>query len=93
MLILFVYVHTLRVTQLKHAKALQSCPTLGDPMDCSPPGFSIHGIFQTRVLEWGAIAFSYCMLTVCSAQTESAGVFFLLWPCEKKRDSGFYSSK
>ena len=35
-----------------------SCPTLSDPMDCSPPGSSIHGIFQARVLEWGAIAFS-----------------------------------
>ena len=35
----------------------QSCPTLSDPMDCSPPGSSIHGIFQARVLEWGAIAF------------------------------------
>ena len=34
----------------------QSCPTLRDPMDCSPPGSSIHGIFQARVLEWGAIA-------------------------------------
>ena len=33
----------------------QSCPTLGDPMDCSLPGSSIHGIFQARVLEWGAI--------------------------------------
>ena len=36
----------------------QSCLTLRDPMDCSPPGFSAHGIFQARVLEWGAIAFS-----------------------------------
>ena len=36
----------------------QSCPTLGDPMDCSLPGSSAHGIFQARVLEWGAIAFS-----------------------------------
>ena len=34
------------------------CPTLSDPMDCSLPGSSIHGIFQARVLEWGAIAFS-----------------------------------
>ena len=34
----------------------QSCPTLRDPMDCSLPGSSIHGIFQARVLEWGAIA-------------------------------------
>ena len=40
------------------AKLLQSCPTLHDPMDCSPPGSSIHGILQARVLEWGAIAFS-----------------------------------
>ena len=36
----------------------QSCPTLSDPMDCSLPGFSVHGIFQARVLEWGAIDFS-----------------------------------
>ena len=36
----------------------QSCLTLSDPMDCSPPGSSIHGIFQAKVLEWGAIAFS-----------------------------------
>ena len=36
----------------------QSCPTLRDPMDCSLPGSSIHGIFRARVLEWGAIAFS-----------------------------------
>ena len=34
----------------------QSCPPLRDPMDCSPPGSSVHGIFQARVLEWGAIA-------------------------------------
>ena len=36
----------------------QSCLTLSDPMDCSPPGSSVHGIFQARELEWGAIAFS-----------------------------------
>ena len=36
----------------------QSCLTLSDPMDCSPPGSSAHGIFQARVLEWGASAFS-----------------------------------
>ena len=39
-------------------KLLQSCPTLCDPMDCSPPGFSIHGILQARTLEWVAISFS-----------------------------------
>ena len=40
------------------SEVAQSCPTLSDPMDCSPPGSSIHGIFQARVLEWVAIAFS-----------------------------------
>ena len=40
------------------AKSIQSCPTLCDPIDSSPPGSSVHGIFQARVLEWGAIAFS-----------------------------------
>ena len=36
----------------------QSCPTLSGPMDCRPPGSHVHGIFQARVLEWVAIAFS-----------------------------------
>ena len=40
------------------SEVTQSCPTLSDPMDCSLPGSSVHGIFQARVLEWGAIAFS-----------------------------------
>ena len=40
------------------AKSLQLCPTLCDPIDGSPPGSSVHGICQARVLEWGAIAFS-----------------------------------
>ena len=40
------------------SEVAQSCLTLSDPMDCSPPGSSLHGIFQARVLEWGAIAFS-----------------------------------
>ena len=41
------------------SQVVQSCPTLCDPMDCSLPGSSTHGIFQARVLEWGAIAFSW----------------------------------
>ena len=45
------------------SEVTQSCPTLSDPMDCSLPGSSIHGIFQARVLEWVAIAFSYYVLT------------------------------
>ena len=40
------------------SEVAQSCATPSDPMDCSPPGSSIHGIFQAKVLEWGAIAFS-----------------------------------
>ena len=44
------------------SEVAQSCPTLSDPMDCSLLGSSIHGIFQARVLEWGAIAFSRDLL-------------------------------
>ena len=40
------------------SEVAQSCPTLSEPIDCSLPASSIHGIFQARVLEWGAIAFS-----------------------------------
>ena len=54
------------------SEVAQSCPTLSDPMDCSLPGSSIHGIFQARVLEWGAIAFSGL-----SAQKPASGE----WPC------------
>ena len=42
------------------SEVAQSCSTPSDPMDCSLPGSSIHGIFQVRVLEWGATAFSPC---------------------------------
>ena len=43
---------------MRESEVAQSCPTPSDSMDCSLPGSSIHGIFQARVLEWGAIAFS-----------------------------------
>ena len=43
---------------MRESEVAQSCPTLSDPMDCTLPGSSIHGIFQARVLEWGATAFS-----------------------------------
>ena len=48
--------------QESESEVIQSCPTLSDPMDCSLPGSSIHGILQARVLEWGAIAFSVLSL-------------------------------
>ena len=47
-----------RMKVKSESEVAQSCPTLRDPMDCSPPGSSIHGIFQAKVLDWDAIAFS-----------------------------------
>ena len=47
-----------RMKGKRESEVTQSCPSLSDPMDCSPPGSSVHGIFQARVLEWGASAFS-----------------------------------
>ena len=50
----------LQCMQVKsESEVAQSCPTLSDPMDCSLPGPSVPGIFQARVLEWGAVAFSF----------------------------------
>ena len=48
------------------SEVAHSCPTLRDPMDCSLPGFSVHGIFQARVLEWVAISFSIIELNQSS---------------------------
>ena len=52
------HVLTLHREGRKEGKFAQSCPTLCDPIDCSLPGFSVHGIFQARVLDWFAISFS-----------------------------------
>ena len=61
------------------SEVAQSCPTLGDPMDCTLPGSSIHGIFQARALEWGATAFSKHLISN----------FCYLWPedCPKSNIS------
>ena len=48
----------LHIVVCVHAKSLQSCPTLCNPMDCSMPGSFVRGIFQARVLKWVAISFS-----------------------------------
>ena len=53
------------------SEVAQSCPTLSDPMDCSPPGSSVHGIFQARVLEWGATAFSTGPITSWQIDVET----------------------
>ena len=50
--------HLLKVLRKNESEVAQSCPTLCDPMDCSLPGSSIHGVFQARILEWVAISFS-----------------------------------
>ena len=47
------------------SEVAQSCPTLSDPMDCSLPGYSVHGIFQARVLEWGAILYITHLFIIC----------------------------
>ena len=51
------------------SEVARSCPTLSDPMDCSLPGCSIHGIFQARVLEWGAIALLQLCPNLCDPRT------------------------
>ena len=65
------------------SEVAQSCPTPSDPMDCSLPGSSIHGISQARVLEWGAIAFSDSCLEPCIST---------MMPCneQKKKRSSVY---
>ena len=49
----------------RESEVAQSCLTLSDPLGCSLPGSSVHGILQARVLEWGAIAFSSIYTTMC----------------------------
>ena len=59
----------------RESEVVQSCPTLSDPMDRSPPGSSVHGIFQARTLEWVAIAFSV---------TFTSGIFIFQITLENK---------
>ena len=66
-------------------------PTLSDPMDCSLPGFSIHGMFQARVLEWVAIAFSEKNATdehICRAAVEKLTWGTDLWTQQGKEKVG-----
>ena len=70
---------------LRTVLVTQSCPTLCDPTDCSPPGFSVHGILQARILEWIAIPFSRGTSqprdwTLVSCLT---GRFFTIWASGK----------
>ena len=85
----------LQCTKVKSKREVaQLCPTLHDPMDCSLPGSSVHGIFQARVLEWGAITFSisrsigpfqclvnvnYRVLICCTCHFQSSSLFFVFF--------------
>ena len=53
------------------SEVAQLCPTLSDPMDCSPPGSSVHGIFQARVLEWAAVRCSALQMMVLCFETDN----------------------
>ena len=55
---MYKFIHIINICACLHAKLLQSCLTLCNPMDCSPPGTSVHEILQARILEWVAISFS-----------------------------------
>ena len=78
------------------AESLQSCPTLCDPVDCSPPGSSVHGISQTRILKWVAITFPRGSSRPRDQTRVShiAGRVFTIWatkqtlPVGKKRSRG-----
>ena len=71
--------HALQLRPCMHTKLLQSCPILCDPMDCSPPGYSVHEIFQAGILEWVAMPSSrgssplrdqtwvFCIAGICFA--------------------------
>jgi len=65
------------------SEVAQSCPTFSDPMDCSLPGSSVHGIFQVRVLEWGATAFSVLVAQGIRIACQCRGQGFN--PCSVKR--------
>ena len=60
------------------SEVARSCPTLRDSMDCSPPGSLVHGIFQARVLEWGAIAFSM-LLPIIDSEENQYYVIVCIW--------------
>ena len=64
------------------SEVAQSCPTLRDPMDCSLPGSSVHGIFQARVLEWGAIAFSRHEQGPAQISKTAAAAASVIWTAE-----------
>ena len=80
------------------SEVAQSCPTLSDPMDCSLPGSSVHGILQARVLEWIAIAFSKYWTSLvaqrlkCLPGMQETGVRSLGWEDPLEKEMAMHSS-
>ena len=72
------------------SEVTQSCPTLIDPTDYRLPGSSVHGIFQARVLEWGAIAFSG---EVCRADIKIPSFQLRIWGLERLLETHFWQDK
>ena len=78
--------------RVKESEVAQSCSTLCNPMDCSLPGSSIHGIFQARVLEWVAISFSRRSSWPRDWTQVSCivGRRFTVWPTREVKEGGLY---
>ena len=75
------------------SEVAQSCPTLSNPMDCSFPGFSVHGIFQAGVLEWGAIAFSRMLISALKANYQNTLLIERNFGCSNKDIEAFIIKK
>ena len=73
----------------------QLCPTLCNPMECSPPGSSVHGILQARILEWIGIPFSRASPQHRDRTWDSciAGRFFIIWATREAHDLSFYNTE
>ena len=86
----YCYLNHLHITQ-SESEVAQSCLTLCDPMDCSLPGFSVHGIFQASVLEWLAISFSRGSSWPRDQTQVShiAGRHFTLWATREAHHTGY----
>ena len=91
---IYIPPHTHIYVYISESEVAQSCPTLCNPMGCSLPGFSIHGIFQARVLEWVAIPFSRgsSWPRVQTQVSCIAGRCFVLWATREAHSSSDFSS-
>ena len=78
---------------MHESEVAQSCPTLSDPMDCSLPGSSVHGIFQARALEWGAAAFSESSIMRNNIQGNPRAVRWLRLCTPAARDTGLVTGQ